>query len=86
MDSEQLAVYDYVKKHLEDKKIFNIVVVGPVGTGKSFLLNEITKLLETKNHSYQKCAPTGVAAQLIATEEGYCLQKDAEDSSDGRCW
>ncbi len=75
MDCDQLEVYDYVKKHLEDKKLFNIVVVGPGGTGKSFLLNEITKLLETKNHSYQKCAPTGVAAQLIGGKTVHGLFK-----------
>jgi ATP-dependent exoDNAse (exonuclease V) alpha subunit len=43
-------------------------ITGSAGTGKSFILNLITKDLSNKKHNYLLMAPTGVAAQNIGGE------------------
>jgi hypothetical protein len=43
-------------------------ITGSAGTGKSFILNLITKDLSSKKNNYLLMAPTGVAAQNIGGE------------------
>lgn len=43
----------------------NIFITGSAGTGKSFLLKTITKMLDEKNVNYRTTATTGIAANNI---------------------
>ena len=42
-----------------------VMLHGPGGSGKSFILNRFTLLLDQKGIKYQVCASTGVSASLI---------------------
>ena len=56
LNPEQSAIFSQV---LEGK---HILVTGPAGTGKSFLIDHICKAFDKKGYIYRVLAPTGVAA------------------------
>ena len=45
MDADQEDVYSHIETCLKAGKLFTVVVVGPGGTGKSFLLAKVCDLL-----------------------------------------
>lgn len=49
-------------KIIEGKNLF---ITGGAGVGKSYVINEVKKILDEKDKKYILCAPTGVAAQNI---------------------
>jgi len=53
------ALHDICKKHVSG------FLTGPGGTGKSFLIQEITQTLEKQGRRYALTATTGIAAVLI---------------------
>lgn len=57
---EQLAVLEQVRSG------GNVFFTGSAGVGKSFLLQEITRLLEYLERPYQVTATTGIAALQIS--------------------
>ena len=73
LNTEQRRAHDIVaaslKAHLEGRRTGQIlmVVIGAGGTGKSALLNAITKTLESRNahHLLAKMALSGVAATVV---------------------
>lgn len=62
-------VYFYLDAHLEGKnpQQMLMMVIGPGGTGKSTLLNAVTKTFTSRNSSHllAKTAMSGVAATVI---------------------
>ncbi len=65
MDQDQEDVYSHIETCLKTRKLFTVVVVGPGGTGKSFLLTKVCELLTKYRKEYRVCAPTGGAAILV---------------------
>ena len=66
---KQLLVYNTIKQHFESNNPIplHMIVSGTVGTGKSYIINCLRLLLQSK---LRVTAPTGVAAFNI---EGYTL-------------
>ena len=69
LQGKQLLVYNTVKQHFEssDSSPLYMIVSGTAGTGKSYIINCLKLLLQSK---LRVAAPTGVAAYNI---EGYTL-------------
>ncbi|GBB87368.1 hypothetical protein RclHR1_13810001 [Rhizophagus clarus] len=69
LPNDQLYVISTIKNILGPKTQKNkypyFFITGPAGTGKSFIINLITKDLINKRSKYLLLAPTGVAAQNI---------------------
>ena len=59
----QLRAYRWIEKEL-NRQVF-AAIVGPAGTGKSYLLNGLIELAKSKGLVVTKLAPSGVAAHLI---------------------
>ena len=75
-DTEDFNIDDYITPNttLSDKQKkalklaydgSNIFITGPGGVGKSFLIREITKIIESKWDDIQITATTGCAAELL---------------------
>ena len=58
----QLRAYRWVEDHFNQNKQVCAAIVGPAGTGKSYLLKS---LIKSKGLVVTKVAPSGVAAHLI---------------------
>lgn len=69
LQGKQLLVYNTVKQHLESNNPtpLHMIVSGTAGTGKSYIINCLKLLLQSK---LRVTAPTGVAAFNI---DGYTL-------------
>ncbi len=65
MDKDQQDVYSHIETYLKAGKLFTVVVVGPGGTGKIFLLSKVCELLTEHRKEHRVCAPTGGAAILV---------------------
>lgn len=77
---EQLAVLDQVRAG------GNVFFTGSAGVGKSFLLQEITRLLEHERRQFQVTATTGIAALQVSgitihSWAGVGLAKDVRSAS-----
>ena len=61
----QLRAYRWVEGQFNQNKQVRAAIVGPAGTGKSYLLNGLIELAKSKGLVVTKVAPSGVAAHLI---------------------
>jgi ATP-dependent DNA helicase PIF1 len=59
LTQDQQTILDFVKKGS------NVLITGGAGTGKSFLISEITNYFNNQKINYGVCALTGCAAVLI---------------------
>ena len=59
----QLRVYRWVQGQFDQSRQVRAAIVGPAGTGKSYLLKGLIELARSKDVT--KVAPSGVAAHLI---------------------
>ena len=63
-DSQKQA-FDWVSLALEGGNQIQAAIIGPAGTGKSYLLSALIQLMRSRGHVVAKLAPSGVAAHLI---------------------
>ena len=61
----QTKAYGWIESQLTAGKQIRVAIVGPAGTGKSYLLRGLIELLKSKQLVVMKFAPSGVAAHLI---------------------
>ena len=61
----QKRAFEWVQGQLELGKPLQVAIVGPAGTGKSYLLRGLIQLCKSKLLVVSKLAPSGVAAHLI---------------------
>ena len=50
----------------------NVIITGQAGTGKSYLLSQLATTMKKNGLKIQKTASTGLAASLVAGEDGAC--------------
>ena len=55
----------WIESQLTAGKQIRVAIVGPAGTGKSYLLRGLIELLKSKQLVVMKLVPSGVAAHLI---------------------
>ena len=60
----QLRAYRWIEGQFNSNKHVHAAIVGPAGTGKSYLLKGLIELARTKGLVVTKVAPSGVAAHL----------------------
>lgn len=65
LNVEQRFAYNIVKHHLDNDSQLLLLIIGTAGTGKSFTICAISRLLSIK---LKRAAPTGKAAFLICGE------------------
>ena len=63
-DSQRRA-YDWICQALDARKQIQAAIVGPAGTGKSYLLHALIQIMRACGLVVAKLAPSGVAAHLI---------------------
>ena len=61
----QLRAFRWIEANFENHRQVCAAVVGPAGTGKSYLLKGIIELAKSQKLVVTKLAPSGVAAHLI---------------------
>ena len=61
----QARAYRWIERQLTAGKQIRVAIVGPAGTGKSYLLHGLIELLKSKQLVVMKLAPSGVTAHLI---------------------
>ena len=61
----QLRAYRWIESQFNDNKHVRAAIVGPAGTGKSYLLKGLIELARSKGLVVTKVTPNGVAAHLI---------------------
>ena len=61
----QLRAYRLIEDKITNHNQISAAVVGPAGTGKSYLLKAVIELAKTRSLVVGKLAPSGVAAYLI---------------------
>ena len=61
----QLRVYRWVECQFDQSRQIRAAIVGPAGTGKSYLLKGLIELAKSKGLVVNKLARSGVAAHLI---------------------
>ena len=61
----QLRAYRWVEGQFNNNKQVLAAIVGPAGTGKSYLLKGLIKLAKSKGLVVTKVAPSGVAAHPL---------------------
>lgn len=61
----QQRAFDWVTSQLDQSRQIQAAIVGPAGTGKSYLLNPLTQIIRSRGLVVIKLAPSGVAAHLI---------------------
>ena len=64
MESQHRAFY-WITSQLDQGKQVQAAIIGPAGTGKSYLLQALIKKLRSQCLVVCKLAPSGVAAHLI---------------------
>ena len=60
-----MRAYKWIESQFNDNKHVRAAIVGPAGTGKSYLLKGLIELARSKGLVVTKVAPSGVAAHLI---------------------
>ena len=61
----QLRAYRWIEDQFNNNKQVRAAIVGPAGTGKSYLLKGLIELAKSSGLVVTKVAPSGVAAHLI---------------------
>ena len=61
----QKRAFEWVQCQLDLGKPLQVAIVGPAGTGKSYLLKGLIQLCKYRQLVVAKLAPSGVAAHLI---------------------
>ena len=61
----QCQAFEWTTAALDSHKQIQVAVVGPAGTGKSYLLMDLIKTMKACGLVVAKLAPSGVAAHLI---------------------
>ena len=61
----QRRAFDWVTSQLDQSRQIQAAIVGPAGTGTSYLLNALTQITRSHGLVVVKLAPSGVAAHLI---------------------
>jgi len=86
-DSQRRA-YEWVSTALQNENQIFAAVVGPAGTGKSYLLNGLIELMRSRRLVVAKLAPSGVAAHLIGgtTIHNFFALDIEPRSIDIGCW
>lgn len=95
-DSQQQAIDSFKSFLTSDSQVF--MLKGAAGTGKTTLVTEFIKILETEQRNFGLLAPTGRAAYIISSKTGkvastihrgiYCLsdlksiEQDNDDNDD----
>ena len=64
----QKRAFEWFQGQLELGKPLQVAIVGPAGTGKSYLLRGLIQLCKNKFLVVSKLAPSGVAAHLIKVQ------------------
>ena len=77
----QLRPFNWVQCQIEGGKPVHAVIVGPAGTGKSYLLRELIELCKSKHLVVTKLTPSGVAAHLIGGTIHNFLSLDVDCNS-----
>ena len=78
----QLRAFRWVETELDHSRQVRAAVVGPAGTGKSYLLKGLIELAKSKGLVVTKLAPSSVAAHLIGgtTVHSFSLDIDCNSS------
>ena len=76
----QKRAFEWVQGQLELGKQLQVAIVGPAGTGKSYLLRGLIQLYKSKLLVVSKLAPSGVAAHLIGGNNLFLLDLDCKSS------
>ena len=61
----QGRAFRWISKQLDEGRQIQSAIVGPAGTGKSFLINAVIEMMKQRGLVVAKLAPSGVAAHLI---------------------
>ena len=61
----ELRAYKWIENEFNENRQVFAAIVGPAGTGKSYLLTGLIELTKSKGLVVSKLAPSGVAAHLI---------------------
>ena len=61
----QLRAYRWIESQFNNNKQVRAAIVGPAGTGKSYLLKGLIEMAKSKGLVVTKVPPSGVAAHLI---------------------
>jgi len=61
----QHRAFDWTTAALDSQSQIQVAIVGPAGTGKSYLLNALIEMMRARGLVVAKLAPSGVAAHLI---------------------
>ncbi|RMZ93354.1 ATP-dependent DNA helicase, partial [Brachionus plicatilis] len=70
LNTKQRLCYDMVNHYSNKQKQLNLIINGTAGTGKSYTIYALSKLLKNK---VKRCAPTAKAAYLIKGETIHSL-------------
>ena len=65
LNSDQKAVFEYIRKKIDDAEGGMIFIDAPGGTGKTFLLNLILAYVRKQNRIAVATASSGIAATLL---------------------
>ncbi len=66
----QRRAYDWLSDALDGSQQVQAAIIGPAGTGKSYLLNRLIQMLRYRGLVVAKVAPSGVASHLIGQSTG----------------
>ena len=79
----QHRAFNWISSQLDRGKQVQAAIIGPAGTGKSYLLQAFIKKLRSQCLAVCKLAPSGVAAHLIGgttIHNFFCLDLDYNSS------
>ena len=79
----QLRAYRWIEGQFNNNNQVCAAIVGPAGTGKSYLLKDLIELAKSKGLVVTKVAPSGVAAHLIGgttLHNLFCLDIECKSS------
>ena len=79
----QHRAFNWISSQLDQDKQVQAAIIGPAGTGKSYLLQALIKKLRSQCLVVCKLAPSGVAAHLIGgttIHNFFCLDLDYNSS------
>ena len=65
LGEEQLQALDLMKEFITSRNVTAFSLVGPAGTGKTVVINELLKWIKTNSIQYVLCAPTNKAGLVL---------------------
>ncbi len=71
LNEEQKEVFKALQKFIEHPAADTFVLKGYAGTGKTFLMQQFAKWLESKEYTFSLLASTGRAATILRGKTGY---------------